>query len=135
MVRSVESKNCVAHTARLYMFFLSIRIGRFHCDILTQILSSRFTDGKDDPEYVQSFRALWSEIIKQGLTVAAFSDDLEGGKPVLAGLNMLMLSQKTDSMDLDDIVKVSRQHSALGSITSFLCAHCDEHRVPRVTNI
>lgn len=126
----VENLRCA-----LRAWSFPFRTGRFHRDILTQILSPRFPDGKSDPEYVQSFRALWNEIVQQGLTVAAFCDDPAGGKPILAGVNMLMLCQKDDATDLDHFVKVSAQQSALGSIASFLCAHGDGHRVPRVTNI
>ncbi|XP_031826761.1 uncharacterized protein LOC116424468 [Nomia melanderi] len=76
----------------------------------------KYWNGKDDPEYVQSFRALWAEVVKQGLTVAAFVDDPKGGKPILAGVNMLLLSQKGEKENLDGILKSERSRLLVWSM-------------------
>ncbi|XP_033335407.1 arylalkylamine N-acetyltransferase-like 2 [Megalopta genalis] len=57
-------------------------------------------NGIEDPVYVQFFRNLWTETLKEGLTVAAFVDDPNGGKPILAGMNVLMLSCKDEDVDM-----------------------------------
>ena len=56
-------------------------------------------NGKDDPEYVDSFKAIWVEFLQQGLSVGAFVEDPNGGKPILAGCNVLGLSYEGEKMD------------------------------------
>ncbi|CAL7952322.1 unnamed protein product [Xylocopa violacea] len=58
-------------------------------------------NGINDPEFVEDFRQFWKEFIKHGLTVAAFVENPNGGKPIIAAVNMLALSLKEDDMELD----------------------------------
>lgn len=57
-------------------------------------------NGIEDPVYVDFFRNLWKETLKEGLTVAAFVEDPNGGKPILAGMNVLILSCKDEDIDM-----------------------------------
>ncbi|XP_076686734.1 arylalkylamine N-acetyltransferase-like 2 [Andrena cerasifolii] len=59
-------------------------------------------NGKDDPEYVDTFKALWVEFLQQGLSVGAFVENPNGGKPILAGCNVLGLSYKGEKVDSDN---------------------------------
>lgn len=58
--------------------------------------------GIEDPEYVDNFRAIWAELVKQGFAVAAFIDDPAGGKPIVAGVNMLGVDLKSSEHKPDD---------------------------------
>ena len=42
-----------------------------------------------NPENVESLEKFWRKLINHGLSVAAFTEDPNGGKPILAGLNVL----------------------------------------------
>lgn len=59
-------------------------------------------NGKNDPEYVATFRSLWTDTLKQGLSVGAFIEDPNGGKPILAGCNMLALSYEGEEHNSDE---------------------------------
>ncbi|CAK9815414.1 Arylalkylamine N-acetyltransferase-like 2 [Anthophora quadrimaculata] len=56
-------------------------------------------NGISDPEYVDGFRQLWRESLKHGLSVAAFAEDSNGGKRILAGVNVLTLTFEEDEFD------------------------------------
>lgn len=62
-----------------------------------------FPDGKDDPEYVDTFKDLWVEFLQQGLSVGAFVEDPNGGKPILAGCNVLGLTFEGEKIDYDSL--------------------------------
>ncbi|XP_078051309.1 uncharacterized protein LOC144477458, partial [Augochlora pura] len=74
------------------------------CSICSKLLSllaievSKEIDqnGIEDRLYMDFFRNLWRETLKEGLTVAAFVEDQNGGKPILAGLNMNTLRYEDD---------------------------------------
>lgn len=65
-----------------------------------------FSDGINDPEYVETFKNFWTQFLKQGLSVAAFTENVNGGKPIIAGCNMLALTFKGEEIDYNAI-KVS----------------------------
>jgi hypothetical protein len=46
------------------------------------------------PIYVEEAKLLWQHIIKEGIAVAAFIDNPKGGKPIMAGINMLCMEYK-----------------------------------------
>ncbi|XP_012271021.1 uncharacterized protein LOC105694697 isoform X2 [Orussus abietinus] len=50
----------------------------------------------NDPVALEDFRLLWRLAIKQGITVGAFIEDPKGGKPVLAGVNVLYVISEGD---------------------------------------
>lgn len=60
-------------------------------------------DGINDPEYVETFRCLWDEFMKCGLSVVAFTENPDGGKPIIAGANILTLSFKDEKFDMEKI--------------------------------
>ena len=68
---------------------------------------SVFIDGINDPEYMRSFEQIWRELINHGLSIAAFTEDPSGGKPIMAGLNVLTLSFKDEKFNLDEIKVIS----------------------------
>lgn len=82
------------------------------CEILsrnTPEMYRHFTllsDGKNDPEYVATFRSLWTDTLKQGLSVGAFIEDPNGGKPILAGCNMLALSYEGEEHNSDEFAVI-----------------------------
>lgn len=61
-----------------------------------------FPEGKDDPGLVESFRKLWKEVLKHGLSIAAFTENPNGGKPIIAAVNVLVLCHKDDKMEYGD---------------------------------
>ncbi|XP_076235355.1 arylalkylamine N-acetyltransferase-like 2 [Calliopsis andreniformis] len=56
-------------------------------------------NGKDDPDYIESFRKLWEIVLQQGLSVGAFVEDPNGGKPILVGCNVLALSYEGENLE------------------------------------
>ncbi|XP_071877516.1 arylalkylamine N-acetyltransferase-like 2 isoform X1 [Bombus fervidus] len=60
-------------------------------------------NGINDPEYVETFRCLWNELIKCGLSIVAFTENPDGGKPIIAGANILTLSFKDEKFDTEKI--------------------------------
>lgn len=64
------------------------------------------SDGINEPEYVETFRIFWNKFLKQGLSVAAFTENVNGGKPIIAGCNILGLSFKGEKLDYN-VIKVS----------------------------
>lgn len=61
------------------------------------------SDGINDPDYVETFKNFWEKFLEQGLSVAAFTENVNGGKPILAGCNMLGLSFKEEEFDYNTI--------------------------------
>ena len=75
-------------------------------------------NGKDDSEYVDSFKALWAEFLQQGLSVGAFVEDPKGGKPIIAGCNVLGLSFEGEKIDYDSL-KSNRGRDVMEVIIDF----------------
>ena len=75
-------------------------------------------NGKDDPEYVDTFKVLWEEFLQQGLSVGAFVEDPNGGKPILAGCNVLGLTFEGEKIDYDSL-KSKRGRRVMKVITDF----------------
>ncbi|CAK9797125.1 Arylalkylamine N-acetyltransferase-like 2 [Anthophora plagiata] len=67
-------------------------------------------NGISDPEYVDGFRQLWRESMKHGLSVAAFAEDPNGGKPILAGVNVLTLAFEKVEEDEFDCSSLKSKH-------------------------
>ncbi|KAF7383054.1 hypothetical protein HZH68_014903 [Vespula germanica] len=57
---------------------------------------------KDDPLAVKDLVNIWKIILKQGLSVGAFVDDPKGGKPEIAGANIIGFEIKDDDRSLDN---------------------------------
>lgn len=64
---------------------------------------SNSLNGINEPEYVETFRIFWNKFLKQGLSVAAFTENVNGGKPIIAGCNILGLSFKGEKLDYNMI--------------------------------
>lgn len=56
--------------------------------------------GKDDPEFLQDMHAIWHLLLVQGISVAAFVDNPNGGKPIIAGMNALGIGFKDHKDDI-----------------------------------
>ncbi|XP_011707011.1 PREDICTED: uncharacterized protein LOC105462181, partial [Wasmannia auropunctata] len=44
-------------------------------------------NAKNDPLFVQDISTIWRLILTQGISIAAFIDNPDGGKPIIAGMN------------------------------------------------
>ncbi|XP_043797906.1 arylalkylamine N-acetyltransferase-like 2 [Apis laboriosa] len=64
---------------------------------------SNSLNGINEPEYVETFKNFWNKFLKQGLSVVAFTENVNGGKPIIAGCNMLGLSFKGEEFDYNAI--------------------------------
>lgn len=59
-------------------------------------------DGRDDPEFKETFRKIWTEVLSHGLALGAFVENPDGGKPIIAGVNALVLSYEGENYDIID---------------------------------
>lgn len=76
--------------------------------------------GEDDRVFVEDFRKIWRDILKQRLSVAAFAEDPNGGKPIIAGVNMLGLDVKDNETSSDDMKGLSpKTNNLLHVLTDF----------------
>ncbi|XP_054001068.1 uncharacterized protein LOC128888341 [Hylaeus anthracinus] len=74
-------------------------------------------NGAEDPEYVAQFRKTWTMLLNQGLSVGAFADNPDGGKPIIAGANILGLTFEGESLEeLDMHEKEKRIMVALNEL-------------------
>ncbi|KAM0733690.1 hypothetical protein ACS0PU_012055 [Formica fusca] len=48
-------------------------------------------NSKDDPVFVQDISTIWRLIFAEGISIAAFTENPNGGKPIIAGMNALGL--------------------------------------------
>lgn len=53
----------------------------------------------DTKELADTFQHLWKEVLQHGLTVGAFTENPDGGEPIMAGVNVLVLSHVDDTTD------------------------------------
>lgn len=65
-----------------------------------------FIDSKDDPVFVQDISTIWRLILVEGISIAAFTENPNGGKPIIAGMNALGLDFR-DHKDSISEYKVS----------------------------
>lgn len=63
-------------------------------------LTLSFSGAENDPVCVETFRKFWREHLKQGLSVIAFTENPNGGKPIIAGVNVLALASKEENIDV-----------------------------------
>ncbi|XP_015182897.1 PREDICTED: uncharacterized protein LOC107069801 [Polistes dominula] len=56
----------------------------------------------EDPSAMQEFRDVWTIVLKQGLAVGAFVEDPKGGKPEIAGANIIGVEIKDDERKVDN---------------------------------
>ncbi|XP_032685192.1 uncharacterized protein LOC116850699 [Odontomachus brunneus] len=54
-------------------------------------------DAINTPIFVEECRALWREIMEQRIAIVAFVDNPNGGKPIIAGMNMLCVEFKENA--------------------------------------
>lgn len=62
-----------------------------------------FTDAVHTPIFVEECRVLWNHLLEQGIAVAAFVDNPDGGKPIMAGVNMLSMEYKETDEKTKDV--------------------------------
>jgi len=53
-----------------------------------------FVDAKNDPLFVHDVSTIWRLILAEGISIAAFIDNPNGGKPIIAGMNALGVDVK-----------------------------------------
>ncbi|CAL1682376.1 unnamed protein product [Lasius platythorax] len=46
-------------------------------------------NAKDDPAFVEDMSTIWRLLLVEGISIAAFTDNPNGGKPIIAGMNVL----------------------------------------------
>lgn len=51
----------------------------------------QYLNAKNDPVFVQDISTLWRLLVTEGISIAAFTDNPNGGKPIIAGMNALGL--------------------------------------------
>ncbi|XP_012541112.1 uncharacterized protein LOC105839381 isoform X2 [Monomorium pharaonis] len=51
-------------------------------------------DAKNDPLFVQDVSTIWRLLLAEGISIAAFIDNPNGGKPIIAGMNALGVDVK-----------------------------------------
>ncbi|XP_020291914.1 uncharacterized protein LOC109858757 isoform X2 [Pseudomyrmex gracilis] len=52
------------------------------------------SNAANDPAFVKDTGTIWHLLMSQGISVGAFTDNPDGGKPILAGMNALGVSYK-----------------------------------------
>lgn len=55
-----------------------------------------FADAINDPVFVKDISTIWRLLLAEGISIAAFIDDPNGGKPILAGMNALGIDSKIE---------------------------------------
>ncbi|XP_011700236.1 PREDICTED: uncharacterized protein LOC105457327 [Wasmannia auropunctata] len=55
-----------------------------------------YFNAKNDPLFVQDISMLWRLVLMQGISIAAFVDNPNGGKPIIAGMNALGIAAKNE---------------------------------------
>nr|XP_012154305.1 PREDICTED: uncharacterized protein LOC100877011 [Megachile rotundata]XP_012154306.1 PREDICTED: uncharacterized protein LOC100877011 [Megachile rotundata]XP_012154307.1 PREDICTED: uncharacterized protein LOC100877011 [Megachile rotundata] len=50
-------------------------------------------------ELADTFKHLWKDVLNHGLAVGAFTENPDGGKPIMAGVNVLIFCHVDDSTD------------------------------------
>ncbi|EFN65302.1 hypothetical protein EAG_07237 [Camponotus floridanus] len=59
-------------------------------------------NAKDDPIFVQDVSAIWRLLLTEGISIAAFTENPNGGKPIIAGMNALGVDFKNHKNDLSE---------------------------------
>lgn len=62
---------------------------------------------KDDPLAMHEFKTLFRTALNDNLSVAAFVENPQGGKPIMAALNVLYLGGKGENIDFSKIISNS----------------------------
>ncbi|XP_043463315.1 uncharacterized protein LOC122499199 [Leptopilina heterotoma] len=62
---------------------------------------------KNDPQAVEEFKALFKIALEDNLSVAAFVENPQGGKPIIAALNVLYLGGKGQKIDFSQYISKS----------------------------
>ncbi|GAB1861422.1 N-acetyltransferase domain-containing protein [Camponotus japonicus] len=59
-------------------------------------------NAKDDPIFVQDHSAIWRLLLTEGISIAAFTENPNGGKPIIAGMNALGVDFKNHKNNLSE---------------------------------
>ncbi|XP_011056699.1 PREDICTED: uncharacterized protein LOC105147411 [Acromyrmex echinatior] len=59
-------------------------------------------NAKNDPLFIQDITSLWRPLFAEDISVAAFIDNPNGGKPIIAGMNILGIEVKNKKKKLPD---------------------------------
>ncbi|XP_018358704.1 PREDICTED: uncharacterized protein LOC108758322 [Trachymyrmex cornetzi] len=62
----------------------------------------RCLNAKNEPLFIQDITAIWRLLLAEGISVAAFIDNPNGGKPIIAGMNILGIEFKNQKKNLSD---------------------------------
>lgn len=58
--------------------------------------SISFADAKNDPFFVEDISKIWRLLLTQGISIAAFIDNPNGGKSVIVATNILGVAVKNE---------------------------------------
>ncbi|XP_024888858.1 uncharacterized protein LOC112465524 [Temnothorax curvispinosus] len=61
-----------------------------------------YLNAKDDPVFVQDVSTRWRLLLAEGISIAAFTDNPDGGKPIIAGMNVLGIRSKNEKDNIYD---------------------------------
>ncbi|XP_043479856.1 uncharacterized protein LOC122509691 [Leptopilina heterotoma] len=64
---------------------------------------------KDDPEAIEDMRSIFKFVLDDNLSVAAFFENPEGGKSIMAGLNILYLGGKNQRVDFSKFTNLKTE--------------------------
>ncbi|KYN44798.1 hypothetical protein ALC56_00793 [Trachymyrmex septentrionalis] len=83
-------------------------------------------NAKNDPLFMQDISTLWRLLLAEDISIAAFIDNPNGGKPIIAGMNVLGIEHKNQKKNLSDYQFKSEKFKItykVLSITSMLYEH------------
>lgn len=86
----------------------------------------------EDPVVYEDFRNIWTIIMKQGITIVAFGENGEDGKPEIAGLNVVGVEVKDDDRKIDNYkIKSPLTEKLISTIIKF----CKEAKIYEYYNV
>ncbi|KYQ57221.1 hypothetical protein ALC60_03742 [Trachymyrmex zeteki] len=83
---------------KLFIFYYNYSLYLFH----VTFYSILFVDAKNDPLFLHDINVLWRTLLPEGISVAAFIDNPNGSKSIIAGLNVLSVDVKNQKDKLSD---------------------------------
>lgn len=85
-------------------------------------------NAKDDPVFVDDLRNVWRMILRQGISVVAFAENPDGGKPIIAGCNILGVEFRDNEAGVKDFKTKSAGVEKLLNVVMSLGREADVFR-------
>ncbi|XP_043479857.1 uncharacterized protein LOC122509692 [Leptopilina heterotoma] len=83
----------------------------------------------DDSESVEEFRSLFLKALEDNLSIAAFFENPKGGKPIIAGMNVLFLGGKGERVDFSNTICKSKKVARVMEIMGMLSEGVDVEKI------